>query len=134
MNSLTIVGRVVKDPELKSNDKGEFCFISVAVTDTSRDKAEFFNCNLSGKQATNCHKYVKKGDTISVTGSVHLSQFGEGNRYASMNVRATRVEFLGKRGAAVDGDTEDELPNAYKSTPKAPNSGYMQIDEEDMPF
>lgn len=133
MNALTIVGRVTKDPEVKSNSDGSWCYLIVAVS-TYKDKpSEFFNCKVRGKQAENCKKFVHKGDLVSVTGSVHLNQWGSNNEHAALAVNAASVEFYGKR-SNYNEDDDAGRENTPVSSSKPTNNGWTQVDEEDLPF
>ena len=74
MNTITIQGRLARDPEIKFfNDDKAVCNISVAVNRAYKDKdgnivADFFNCVSYNKQAEILDKYFKKGDGISIQG------------------------------------------------------------------
>lgn len=128
MNNLTIVGRVTKDPTMKTTQYGDVCFLSVAVNDAG-GKADYFSVKLTEKQAENTMKYVQKGDVVSVQGSVHLNQWGANRENATLSMDKARCEFYGKRN---DGNHQED--NTPKTNQNAPKSDFSEIDDEDMPF
>ena len=111
---------------------------AVAVT-VNKDVADFFNVKLNDVHAENCRKYVHKGDGGSVSGSVHLSKWGDEKRYSSLSIDRARIEFFGKRDnptgvpetdePRVRVMDEEDVPDFVKS-----NNGFEEVDDEDMPF
>jgi hypothetical protein len=65
-------------------------------------------------------------------GSVSVSTYEKGeNHYASLDVTATNVEFIGtKRSDADDTGLSYTPPN---STPSVP-AGFVKVDDDDLPF
>ena len=126
MNSLTIIGNLTRDPELRTTPQGkQVCSIDVAVNRRKKiegqPEADYFRVNAWGELAKNCAKYLAKGRKVAVIGSVSLSKREhDGKFYASMEVFAENVEFLSTKGNAdepkVDAATgmqevtTDELP------------------------
>lgn len=68
--SITLSGRLTKDPELKYHNDKAICTISLACTDGFGDKAKtlFFNCTCWGARGESLNKHNKKGDQIFITG------------------------------------------------------------------
>lgn len=126
MNALTIVGRATKDPISRTTQYGEACFLTVAVN-AGKNKTDFFNVTLSEQMAERCMKYVKKGDLVTVQGSVHLSQWGNNNERASLSMRAKSLEFFGKR-------TDIDADDAPASAQNTPQNDFEEVDDYDMPF
>jgi single-strand DNA-binding protein len=54
-----------------------------------------------GKQADNCHQYLKKGRAIAIDGRLEWSQWErEGQKRESVDIIADNVQFLGGRDEA----------------------------------
>jgi len=77
MNSITLVGRLTRDVEMRTTTTGKnYCQFSIAVnkrikpTDPSERDADFFNCKVWGKTADYVAGYLAKGSLVSVTGSI----------------------------------------------------------------
>jgi single-strand DNA-binding protein len=83
INSLTIVGRVTRDPEIKHLESGKAVTkFSVAVDQRAKkkgdnDKTDFFDVELWDKAAEFASQYVGKGQMVAVTGR-HESRKVEG--------------------------------------------------------
>ena len=74
MNNVTLVGRLTKDPELRTISTGNTtCSFTVAVsrqfTNANGEReTDFINCVIWGKQAENLCKFCTKGSLVGVTG------------------------------------------------------------------
>ena len=70
MNSISISGRLTKDPELRRTQSGTaVCSFSVAVDRPGvKDKTDFIDCVAWDKRAEFVSKYFLKGDPIEVNG------------------------------------------------------------------
>lgn len=77
MNVVCLLGRMVKDPELKSTQSGKnFCEFSVAVRRIGmKDEADFINCTAWGKTAELVSKHFSKGGEIGLQGSLRHEKF-----------------------------------------------------------
>ena len=104
MNSVTLTGRITKDPEPKfTNGGGKFCTFTIAVDDgkdsEGNRKAIFVDCIAYKASAEYLGKYVKKGNILAVTGSLNIREVEDssGKRSKFTNVRAYNVENLSPR-------------------------------------
>lgn len=101
MNSVNLVGRIVKDLELRKTQTGEsFLYFTVAVNRTFTNKngereADFINCVAWRKQAENMVQYLSKGSLVSVTGRITTRNYEQnGQRVFITEVIADSVQFL----------------------------------------
>ena len=128
MNSLTIIGNVVRDPELRTTPKGAtVCSFTVAVNRRkSQQEADFFRVSAWNKLGEVCNKYLAKGRKVAVIGSVSVSvyQGRDGKAYANLEVMASDVEFLSARTEGA----EEEAPQYDQQ------SGMTAVNPEDLPF
>ena len=130
MNQITIIGNLTRDPESRSTQSGkQVCTFSVAVTRRNdREKSDFFRVSAWGELGNNCARYLSKGKKVCVIGQVSVStyQTQNGETRANMDVFAEKVEFLSPAG------------NSQQNAPQAPKtdaqSGFVQVDEETLPF
>ena len=77
MNSLTIIGNLTRDPELRTTPQGkQVCSLDVAVNRRKKvegqPEADYFRVNAWGELAKTCDKYLSKGKKVCVVGSVSL--------------------------------------------------------------
>ncbi|MBA3074639.1 MAG: single-stranded DNA-binding protein [Anaerolineae bacterium] len=121
---VTIIGNLGNDPESRFTPAGkEVCNFSVATnrkyTDpVSQQKVKettWFRISAWGDQATNCNKYLKKGDKVCVEGRLVPGKDGGPRVWsgsdnvprASFEVYANSVEFLSDKE---DHQLEDDAP------------------------
>ncbi|HEY3311582.1 MAG TPA: single-stranded DNA-binding protein [Anaerolineales bacterium] len=113
--SLTIVGNVGRDPEMRYTPSGAaVTSFSVATSRQYTNNAGetiketvWFRVTTWGKQAEVCNQYVKKGNKVLVegrltadpaTGGPRVWTGKEGSSRASFEVTANTVRFLSSRG------------------------------------
>lgn len=136
MNSITLSGRLVKDPELKSLESGtKYARFKIAVSRVGakdgQQKADFIPCIAWAKTAEILTQYAAKGSLVGVTGRLTANEYEkDGEHKISFEVVALNVELLGSK--------PEPKPEA-ETAPKAPiNQTIAEIDEyiedADLPF
>ena len=109
MNSVILVGRLARDPELSytPNTQTAACRITIAVDRPKRNgdaqgadyvrSADFIRVTVWGRQAENCDRYLSKGRQIAVQGRIQTGSYKNrnGETVYTTDVVAERVEFLG---------------------------------------
>lgn len=136
MNSLHIIGNVVRDPETRTTPGGAtVCSFTVAVNrrktkNSQQPEADFFRVSAWNKLGENCSKFLAKGRKVSVVGAVSVNTYQgqDGKTYANLNVMANDVEFLSSRNEAPSESTPEEAPVIDEQT------GMMAVDADDLPF
>ena len=102
---MVLVGRSVKDPEVKEKEKGKkVSYITIAIPRSFKNmdgeyETDFINCILWDLVAKNTADYCKKGDIIGIKGRIETSKEekeNEPNRYYT-NVIAEKVTFLSSK-------------------------------------
>lgn len=113
LNKVYLMGRLTFDPELRRTPAG------MAVVDlrmaTSRswnnkdgDKKEetlYIDVTCWDRQAENCCKYLRKGSSIHVEGSLKMDTWEDkttGEKRSKIKVTADRVQFLDKRSSETE--------------------------------
>lgn len=84
MNSIQLIGRLVKDPDMKMTQSGkEMVNITLAVKrdyKTGDDYVtDFINCTAFGTAANYVNKYVHKGEWLAVNGSLQINPLKQSN-------------------------------------------------------
>ena len=115
MNKLTIIGNLVKNPEMRSTTAGvPVCGFTVAVNRPKTDKnpnpgADYFNVSAWRNKGEVCAKYLEKGSKVCVVGEVTLRTWDTNGKHgASLEVKAEDVEFLSKAPVPVDAPQEEQ--------------------------
>ena len=135
MNRITIIGNLVRDPELRTTQSGiNVCTFTVAVNKRQKgdaQSAEFFRVSAWRQLGDNCQKFLAKGRKVAVIGEVSVSTYTtqNGETKANLEVNATDVEFLSPR--AEQGEmTSQNVNNGYQQ-----NDGFVEVDlDEELPF
>jgi single-strand DNA-binding protein len=106
-NSVHLIGRLGKDPEIKTFNERKRATFSLATSDTYKDQkgekvedTQWHNVVAWGKLAGIIEKYVKKGDEIAVEGKlVHrvYETNGEKKNISEINVN-DMLMLGGKKG------------------------------------
>ena len=77
MNSITLLGRLTKDPELKYSQKGtDYCRFTIAVARPfDKDVTDFINCVALNKTAEVIANYLRKGKRVAIQGRLQIGSF-----------------------------------------------------------
>ncbi len=130
MNKSILVGRLTKDPELKTTATGvSVCSFSIAVNRRFRNAegnydADFINCVAWRQQADFLCKFFSKGSMVGVVGSIQTRNYDkDGQKVYITEVAVDEVHFCGEkkpntsRAEALTGDgymtmpgNDDDLP------------------------
>ena len=127
INSVTLVGRAGRDPEVKYFESGSVVAnLTLAVNRRSKnDEPDWFNLEIWGKQAQVAADYVKKGSLIGISGSFKLDSWKDRNTGENKTkpvVRVDRLELLGSR--------QDSKNESFKNQAESSSNSYG----EDIPF
>lgn len=129
MNSVVLIGRLTKDPELRYTAGTQMAVatftlaIDRPVRAGGEKQTDFPRVTTFGKQAENYEKFLKKGRLCGVQGRLQTGSYTnkDGATVYTTDVMAERVEFL-EWGEKKPAETpEDDVP------------GFSAIDE-DIPF
>ena len=132
MNKAILVGRLTRDPELKSTANGtNVCSFSVAVNRRYKNAegnydADFINCTAWRQTAEFVSKYFTKGRMIGVVGSIQTRNYDDkdGKRVYVTEVAADEVYFVESKG-----------DNNNNTAPVADVNDFAPIDDTDeLPF
>lgn len=98
MNNVSLVGRMVYEPELKQTSSGtNYLPLRLAVGRNDKDKTtDFFSAKSWGKTAEFISKYFHKGDPIAVTGKLQVDSYEkqDGTKVQEVYVYITEVCFV----------------------------------------
>ena len=101
LNQAVIVGRIVKEPEVKKTDNGKAVSnITLAVPREFKNSngeydTDFINCVLWRGVAESTASYCKKGDLVGVRGRIQTRNYELNNeKRQAVEVVAEKVTFL----------------------------------------
>ena len=93
MNSVTLIGRLTADPDLRFINTGTAISKFTIAIDRSYRKdnqavTDFIPVEIWGKKAEYCATYIEKGCLVAVSGSLHIDRFidstGNNRNYAKV--------------------------------------------------
>ncbi len=106
INQITLVGRIVKTPDLFYTESGKTgTFITLAVGRTYKNQdgqydTDFIDCTLWSGVAESTAEYCKTGDVVGIRGRIQtrIVEDENGNKQKIMEIIADRVTFLASSG------------------------------------
>ncbi|SCG84482.1 Single-stranded DNA-binding protein 3 SSB 3 [Proteiniborus sp. DW1] len=154
MNSVVLIGRLTRDPELRYLSTGmAVSRFSIAVDkDLSREKkqefeskgqptADFINIVVWGKQAENCANYLVKGRLVAIQGRIQTGSYTaqDGTKRYTTDVVADRVQFLewGEARQGSQSQNREFNQNFNQSRDFGMDidmDGFHPTDDDDIPF
>jgi len=148
MNKVIMIGRLVKDPEVKTTQSQiAFCGFTVAVdrkfkTASGERQADFISCVAWRQQAEFLGKYFQKGSRVAVVGNLQSRTYDDANgkKVYITEVVVDEIEFVdSKRDGAPASGSEGSHPVTAGSTPpptpSMDNGFYPAMDDDTtLPF
>lgn len=146
MNSVTIIGRLCKEPELRRTQSGTACCsFSLAVKRPRvKDTTDFHDFVVWQQGAEYLCQYGHKGDIVGVTGSLITREWTDkdGNKRKSVEVNCDSVELVSSKKESQAGGNTTQPQNRYQGGYNAPQQSakpvgdYQPIEEYDgqLPF
>jgi single-strand DNA-binding protein len=99
MNSVNLMGRLTRDPELKDTGSVKVINFSVGFNDPfNKDKSNFIDCVAFGKTAETIGEYLHKGDPIYMTGRLQQDKWKDksGDNRSKIVMNVERFSFAPK--------------------------------------
>ena len=151
MNNVVLIGRLVRDPELKfipSNGRAVANFTLAVDKELPRDikadyeskgkpTADFIRITVFGKSAENCANYLEKGIMTSVIGKISTGSYTtkSGEKRYTTEVIANKVEFIewgkgssGNKSSSSQNNSDDDFANFEE------DDIFEPTDDDDIPF
>ncbi len=150
LNHITIMGRLTRDPELRTTQSGvSVASFTVAVDrdfggrDGGERQTDFIDCVAWRSTGEFVSKYFHKGSMIVVSGRLQSRKWQdrEGNNRTSWEVTADNVYFGESRRDSDSGRSDSYSGNSYssnygRSEAPAPSNSFVELDDGDgeLPF
>ena len=141
VNRVVLVGRLVKDPELrKTNSDISFATFTLAVDNRVREAdgtrgTIFIDCRVFRDQADSLVKNTRKGSKIAVDGSLNQRNFErrDGTKGKAIEIVVDSVTFLdpnpNREQNAVEEPKFDDI-----QVPPSNNLDSIDLPDDDLPF
>jgi len=96
INSVNIIGRLTKDPEMRQTNSGKsVCSFSIAVN-KGKDNTSFFDVSVWDKTADICGQYLSKGKQVALSGELVQQRWQDqnGQNKSKVSINARTVQFM----------------------------------------
>lgn len=145
MNSITVVGRLTADPELK-NVNGYACLsFSIAERSVSKNAdgeymTNFFDVTAWRSLAERASAWFRKGDKVCVSGPVTIRHYVKKDKTdgVSVQIRADNIEGMMPRrdnaNSASNGQAYSNAAPQCAAASSPQSNGFTQVANDDLPF
>ncbi len=122
MNKITAVGRLTADPTITESANGAaLCHFTVAANTRRKNVSgqpltNFYRCTVWRAIAENCARYLHKGDMVTISGDLALTEYSDRN---------------GQPRCSLEVDVSDV---AFPPAPKAPPTVQAPADSDELPI
>lgn len=125
INRVVLVGRLTKEPELRTTPSGsKVCQYTLAVNRNRKadgqPEADFINCVSWNKTAELMNQYLSKGALIGIEGRIQTRSYDnqQGQKVYVTEVLCDSVQFLEPR-RSVEEQNQQSQPNTYETQNQA---------------
>ncbi len=143
LNCVTLMGRLVADPEVRTTTTGKsVCTFRIAVDRSfakagEQRQADFITIVAWESTANFVSRYFAKGSMIAVQGSIQTRNYEDnnGNKRTAFEVLAREVSFCGSKAETGSVAPVAAAPQQAPAYQTAVPSDFEEIDDdEDLPF
>lgn len=130
MNSVALIGRLTRDPDVRFKEDLAIARFTVAVVRPpmkgKEATSDFPSCVAFGKTAETIEKYFSKGSRIGITGRIQTGSYTDkdGKKVYTTDIVVDHLDFLEKKQ-----ETEE-----VKEDVTAPLPGFEKLGADDIPF
>ena len=136
MNSVVLVGRLTKDPELRyiPNSGTPVATFTIAIDRDYKKKdgtqeTDFIPIEVIGKAAEFCANYITKGRLVAIQGNLRVDRYqtqdGENRTFTKVSGRSVQ---------ALDYPKDNQQGTNNITNPGLDPNGFQAIDDDDIPF
>lgn len=143
INNVVLVGRLTRDPELRTTNSGtSVCSFTIAVDNRQKNpdgtkSASFIPCTAFQQSADNMSKFLKKGSLVGIVGRLNQRSYlnKDNVKVTVIEVLCDSVQFLEPKGEGkpVENDNsgfESDVQNQDESK----NLDALDLPDDDLPF
>lgn len=144
MNNVSFVGRLTKDPELKTTDTGRpYALSTLAVNRNFKNgngeyETDYIPLTIWGKLAETFADYARKGSLISVTGEIRTHSYEkDGVTHFSFSTLMNSFRLLEAKKKDKQDETTDTTPEEKTGTLAdlgLTGTPLDDITDDDLPF
>lgn len=141
LNRVVIVGRLVRDPELRktASDRSVVAFtvaLDNRTTNNGEKSTSYIPCTAWNSTAESIAKFMKKGSLVGVDGHLNQRSYtaNDGRKVSVVEVIADSVKFLEKKNdSSVNSSTTSNNDYNRQMPEDEPVEG-IDASDDDLPF
>lgn len=141
LNRVVIVGRLVRDPELRktASDRSVVAFtvaLDNRTTNNGEKSTSYIPCTAWNSTAESIAKFMKKGSLVGVDGHLNQRSYtaNDGRKVSVVEVIADSVQFLEKKNdSSVNSSTTSNNDYNRQMPEDKPVEG-IDASDDDLPF
>lgn len=152
MNKVILMGRIVRDPEVRYSQNNENSMTIARFTlaverKGSRNEqngdqltADFIHCIAFKKQAEVIEKYCRQGTKLLIEGHWQTGNYTnkDGQKVYTNECIVQNVEFAESKSSSSSGSNSSDAAPSYRPEPDVSGDGFMNIpdgvEDEGLPF
>ena len=128
MNTVQLLGRMVKDPDINVTSNTTVAKFTLAVNRFKKGEADFINCVAFSKTAENIANFFFKGNQIAVKGRIQTGSYDaqDGTKRYTTDVVVEGFDFIDGNKKDNNTSSDENINNALMEE--------MGGDDGDIPF
>jgi single-strand DNA-binding protein len=128
MNTVQLLGRMVKDPDINVTSNTTVAKFTLAVNRFKKGEADFINCVAFGKTAENIANFFFKGNQIAIKGRIQTGSYDaqDGTKRYTTDVVVEGFDFIDGNKKDNNTSSDENINNALMEE--------MGGDDGDIPF
>ena len=143
INNVVLVGRLTRDPELKTTNSGtSVCSFTIALDNRQKNpdgtkSTSFIPCTAFQQAADNMSKFLKKGSLVGIVGRLNQRSYlnKDNVKVTVIEVLCDNVQFLepkgeGRQVAADNSGFESDV----QAQDESKNLDALDLPDDDLPF
>ena len=146
VNKVILVGRLGKDPEVRSTPSGQtVAEFSLATDEKYTDKSgnkvertEWHNVQAWGRLGEICGQYLRKGKLVYIEGRIQTDSWDDkenpGQKRYKTKINASEMKMLGPKGEGESGGGYEGGGSNYRKSSNEPARVADGGDDDDVPF
>jgi len=145
VNKVILVGRLGKDPEVRSTPSGQtVAEFSLATDEKYTDKSgnkvertEWHNIQAWGRLGEICGQYLRKGKLVYIEGRIQTDSWDDketGQKRYKTRVTANEMKMLGGKGDGESGGGYESSGSSSRKSSNEPARVADGGDDDDVPF
>ncbi len=143
INNVVLVGRLTRDPELKTTNSGtSVCSFTVAVDNRQKNpdgtkSASFIPCTAFQQSADNMSKFLKKGSLVGIVGRLNQRSYlnKDNVKVTVIEVLCDSVQFLEPKGEGRQAEADNSgFESDVQNQDESKNLDALDLPDDDLPF